>query len=394
MCAKTWDSTNPPDLATGPTAQVSAAGPQGGGNPGHAVSDARDTLEQLATELHHAVLNVAWRQWRVLGAGAAITPAARTTSRAGSRSGQLHTLIDPEALVLVSLTLVRDERRLRDLLRDWGARNSDLLSVQRAKNLKADYPDSVRDPLARQLAWFATVARDVGKDLRWRSLAQGAGTEGHGARFDSIPEGPEGFGGTGARAHGAHAPEGASTKSRGTRARLVAGETLILRLRLGLGVGVKADLLGFLLARADEWATVRDIADAIGYTVAAVRRAADDLAAARLAEALDGQPISYRATYGAWAPVLGFSDHPPRWGSWHERFVFATAFFHWAEAARERPLSAYAFGAQGRHLMEQHRVAFERDSIAYWSVHSQVHDWGAFVSQSVRSLVARMEEMA
>lgn len=394
MCAKTWDSTNPPDSATGPTAQVSAAGPQGGGNPGHAISDARDTLEQLAAELRHAVLSVAWRQWRVLGAGAAITPAARTTSRADRRSGHLHTLIDPEALVLVSLTLVREERRLRDLLRDWGARNSDLLSVQRVKNLKADYPDSVRDPLARQLAWFATVARDVGKDLRWRSLAQGAGTEGHGAWFDSIPEKPEGFGGTGARAHGAYAPEGASTKSRATRARLMAGETLILRLRLGLGVGVKADLLGFLLARADEWATVRDIADAIGYTVAAVRRAAEDLAAARFVEALDGQPTSYRATYGAWAPLLGLSDHPPRWANWHERFVFATAFFHWAEAARERPLSAYAFGAHGRRLLEQYRVAFERDSIAYWSAHSQVQDWGAFVSQSVRSLAAWMEEMA
>ena len=294
--------------------------------------------------------------------------------------------------MLLSLTLIQTERRLGDLLRDWGARNSDLLSVQRVKNLEANYPEPIRRPLVQRLAWFAAVARDEGKDLRWRSLGnEWADVEAHGAG----PKGEPGeFGGVGAREHGAHAPRGALTRSRATRARLTSSATLLLRLRLGFGVGVKADLLGFLLARVEAWATVRDIADAIGYTVAAVRRAAEDLAAARLIEALDAQSASYRAMYGAWAPLLGFEERPPRWASWHERFVFVTAFLHWAEAARERPLSAYAFGAHGRQLLEQHRSAFERDFVAVWSEHSTVQDWGAFVRQSVRSLAAWMEAMA
>ena len=74
----------------------------------------------------------------------------------------LRAVVDPEALVLASLVLLDQERRL-----------GDLLSVQRMKNLTADYPEPVRAPLAHRVAWFATVARDVGKDLRWRSLAQG-----------------------------------------------------------------------------------------------------------------------------------------------------------------------------------------------------------------------------
>ena len=137
-----------------------------------------------------------------------------------------------------------------------------------------------------------------------------------------------------------------------------------------------------------------DLAEATGYTVAAVRRAADDLAAARLIESRDEQPAEYRVTYDAWAPLLGLRDRPPRWANWHQRFQFATAFLHWADTARERPLSAYAFGAHGRDLLARHRPAFERDRVAVWSAHAPVQDWGAFVSRSVRSMAAWMEEMA
>lgn len=383
MCAKTWDSRNPSKPAD-------AADQRGEEDSRRGESDARETLQQLAAELRRAVLDVAWRQWRALGAGAVARRTTRTTTRAERGAGRdLHALVDPEALVLISLVLLQEERRLGDLVHDWGARNSDLLSVQRVKNLEADYPEPVRGPLTQRLASFATVARDAGKDLRWRSLAQGrAEVEGRG--LETARE-------AGTRARGAHAPgspDGAPTRARATRARLTADATLLLRLRLGLGVGVKADLLAFLLARVEEWATVRDVTDAIGYTVAAVRRAADDLAAARLIEALDGQPAGYRVTYGAWAPLLGFEDRPPRWASWHERFVFATAFLHWAEAARERPLSAYAFGAHGRQLLERHRPAFEHDLVAVWSEHSPVPNWGAFVGRSVRSLAAWMAEKA
>ncbi|MEO7521356.1 MAG: hypothetical protein ABIW79_06020 [Gemmatimonas sp.] len=168
----------------------------------------------------------------------------------------------------------------------------------------------------------------------------------------------------------------------------------MLQLRLGFGVGVKADLIAFLLASGEQPATVRDIAEATGYTVAAVRRAADDLATARLTESRDGQPAGYRATYEAWAPLLGLRDRPQRWAHWHERFQFATALLHWADAARERPLSVYAFGAHGRDLLERHRPAFERDRVAVWSVHAPVQDWGALVSETVRALATWMEEIA
>ena len=357
--------------------------------------DAHAELAQLADTLRVALFDVVWRQWRVLGANAS-SRSARAAAPSASTDARRHldAVVDPEALVLVSLVLLDHERRLGDLLHDWGARNSDLLSVQRMKNLTADYPDPVPTPLAHRVAWFAAVARDVGKDLRWRSLAQG--WEGEPGRWpdggtqheSSMPVS------TYVRSHGAHAPRNASTKARATRAQIVSGATLMLQLRLGLGVGVKSDLLAFLLANEEHPATVRDIAESPGYTAAAVRRAADDLTTARLIESRDGQPVGYRAAHDAWAPLLGLGDRPVRWANWHQRFQFATHFLQWADAARERPLSAYAFGAHGRELIEQHRTAFERDRIAVWSAHAPVQDSAAFVSRTVRALAAWIKDMA
>lgn len=134
-------------------------------------------------------------------------------------------------------------------------------------------------------------------------------------------------------------PQTRKGKVRSTRARLNDDPAIMLRLRLGFGVGVKADLITYLLARVHEWATVREISEATAYAPAAVRRAAEDLAAARLVESLERQPASYRITYGPWRTLLALEERPPRWASWQERFVFTTAFPHWVDTASARPPS-------------------------------------------------------
>ena len=58
-------------------------------------------LEPLACRLREAVLDVLWRQWRAVGAQAV----------AGERA---HSVVDPEALILTSLTLMREELRFAD----------------------------------------------------------------------------------------------------------------------------------------------------------------------------------------------------------------------------------------------------------------------------------------
>lgn len=321
-------------------------------------------LEILRARLRNAAVDVVWRQWRVLGAGAA--------ARRGQHKHAPQALVDPEALLLVSLVLISEERRLADLLHDWGARNADLLSVQRVKNLVAAYPPEVQGRLLEHLGWFAAIARDQGKDLRWRSVVVATSDPG-------ATEEP---------------PQARKGRVRATRARLNDTAAVMLRLRLGFGVGVKADMLTYLLARVHEWVTIREIGAATAYSHAAVRRAADDLAAARLVESRNGKPASYRITYEPWQGLLGLEERPPRWASWQDRFVFTAAFLHWAEWASGRPISPYALGAQGREFLERYRPALERDLIVAWSPHSTIDDWSAFLGQAIHDLAAWMEGMA
>ncbi|MCC6929820.1 MAG: hypothetical protein IT359_12640 [Gemmatimonadaceae bacterium] len=300
-------------------------------------------------------------------------------------------MIDPEALLLISLVLVDEERRLADLIQDWGVRNSDLLSVQRTKNLAALYPEHVHDAFVPSLRWFARVSSETGKDLRWSALAN----EGRDERMPALAS--ESGRATSRDSADDTAPASVRRspgKSRATRANLTSAPMLIFRLRLGLGVGTKADLIAYLLGSDEAWHTVRDIATATGYTVAATRRAVDDLAAARMIESREGQPARYRANVAAWAPLLALDRRPPQWGSWHERYVFTAAFLAWERSARERPLSDYAFGVHGRDLLETYRPAFARDPLATWSEHTPVADWKAFVEEKVHSLVNWMESTA
>jgi len=163
----------------------------------------------------------------------------------------------------------------------------------------------------------------------------------------------------------------------------------LLRLRLGFGVGTKADVLGYLLGIAGKSASVRDISAATVYTVAAIRRATEDMAAAHLIHSTTGPPVAYRADPPAWRRVLALKGQPP-WRNWHQRFAFAAAFLFWTEALTDT-LSDYAAGVKGRELMQQHRSAFAPDLLAAASDHdAQLTDRLGFLRNAVTSFANSM----
>ena len=328
-------------------------------------ADVKDEVRVLASDLRRSALEVAWRQWQALGASAALH---------SNDSRRLQSTIDPEALVLLSLVMIEDEQRLADLVHDWMVLNSDLLSVQRVKNLAKEYSEETQARLKARLEWLAEAVLRSGKDFRWRSL------------ISSDREGQR---------HGVVIRSGKpwAVKSRAVRAPLTEPSTLLLRLRLGFGVGVKADVLGFLLGTRDEWIIIREIAEATAYSPVAVRRAVDDLAAARLVLVSEVQPAGYRTERKDWVPLLRLHG-PPVWLNWHQRFTFVSAFLAWADSVEKRPLSAYAFGAQGRELLEQHRRAFGHHQLVVWSMHTEVRDWRKFVREAVQSLASSMVKLA
>lgn len=336
---------------------------------------AHDRLTRLDRRLREATLQIVWRQWRAIGATAAT-------------SGQpLQTVVDPEALVLISLAFLPEERRLEDLLGDWISLNADLVSIQRMKNLLDGYPEHLRGRLGNALSAFAEHARTEAKDARWKSLAE--------AEWPLVPrpvlrEQSPAWPQSEAHIDVPFAPR--SGKKRAIRARFADPSTLFLRLRQAFGVGVKADVLTYLICRAGSRATAREIANATGYTQAATRRAIDDLAESRFTIVTEGQPAYYRIAIDQWALLLELSARTPRWGSWQERFVLMADLANRASAATSHELTDYAYGVLGRQIMEAHRAAFAHDNIAEWNSHSAIPDWREFFEQSVEGLAKWMEE--
>ncbi len=262
--------------------------------------------------MRETAAEAAWTQW-----GAILTAVAgRRPARA---------IVDPEALLLGSLALSSHEPRLWRVARIWAQYGARLLSVQRAKNLGRRFPP----PVAEQLGQFARLAVADGGDLRWRSLAA-----------DS----------TQAKPAGRREPQ-ASPKLEG-------GPALMLRLRLGFGVGIKADVVSHLIGLPGGGATVQQIAAATQYYGRAVRRAIEELVASGFVEARSTAPASYRVDLRKWAELLDIdTDSPPAWRPWAGVYAFVAALDAWG--SRPAPESAFVQASEARDLALEHAATLE-----------------------------------
>lgn len=258
-------------------------------------------------------VDVAWAQW------GALTSAAVSEERRRPRA-----MVDPEALVLLSLALRAGEPRLDELVFGLARRNSALLSVQRMTTLADAFPSEVREALGE----FAAVAGD----RRWRAHAGPAPS-------DRPPPPTKAFGAV----------------------RLTHGPALLLRLRAGFGVGAKADLLAFLLGLRGAPAPVSLMAAATAYSGRAVRTAAEEMALAGFIERLDSAPVAYAADHTAWAGVLRLyrlsaqrTPEVPPWRYWSVVFAFLADVDRWARDADEQGWSPYVASSRARDLVADH----------------------------------------
>ena len=262
--------------------------------------------------LRESVIEAIWIQWRSLGS---LIDSDRLA----------HTMVDPEALLLVSLTLRHHERRLWDVLVSWAKNGSKLFSLQRVKNLQDRYPDLTKGRLAE----FAHRARKEGNDFRWRSLT---GSDlGPAARNQDLWE---------------------------AYPRVWQPAALVVRMRLGIGIGVMSDLLSFLISLLGEWASARLIAQATDYSVYSIRRVADNMASAQLIESTQEKPVQYRAKIEAWRDLLGTDGGLPEWHFWHQVYSFAAKAIIAGESGEWEGLSPYLLSTKLRDLVEDHQDAF------------------------------------
>jgi hypothetical protein len=268
---------------------------------------------EATRRLRSAAVSLCWRQWRALGA---------SLSRAATEPA--HSVVDLEALILMSLALLPDERRLGDAVAWWAGTASRLVSVQRMRTIARRGPPGADT----QVELFAAAACEAG-DRRWLRLK---------ARGSTLPK------------RGVKGPE---------LPRLGEPAALMPRLRAAFGVGAKADVLLFLLTAPRPDASARDLATALGYTPRAVRDAAEDMTLSGLLDASGERPRRYAVQRQPWADLLLDGASFPQWKPWSAICELVTHLLAWAAASEATKASAYLKASTGRDAIETHSKRLE-----------------------------------
>ena len=209
-------------------------------------------------------------------------------------------VVDPEALVLLSLLAREVDPRLEERLAWWARVGARYTNLQRMRTLVGQLPQAAR------LAW-KSFAREVASHGRvgWETHA-GAPTEG---------------------------TLGRRRRGEADEPRLVGTGALILRMRAAFGVTAKVDILSFLLASGGGAPLpASEIARELAFSESTTKRAARDMARARLIRATPGHPVEYGLDREAWRSVLELGDEVPRWRPWARVLPFVAEAIEWAGA--------------------------------------------------------------
>jgi hypothetical protein len=297
----------------------------------------------LRDELRRRLLDFAWAEWSQMGLPAGIR----------SRSAWAQ---DPEALVVFTLEIGRDDPRLFDEVMAWIAANDALLSVRRLRAMCTG-PEDVR---------LVDAARRWLDGLESRQISEEPGGELDSAQLEPF------FRGLGATAVRELDPAFASMGF--LRPRLERGVhagapdlrlpiNLAFRLRYLLGVSVRAEVVRHLLTVRGEFVITQVIAGSAGY---ARRNVQDALAALRRAGVVEVRTSSGFMHWGTdprlWCALLDL-DEPPVHRDWPHLLSGLREVLRWLGRADLDDLSDYLLGSQARDLLERVRDPFQRAGV-------------------------------
>jgi hypothetical protein len=265
------------------------------------------------SELHTALLRFLWRQWSQLGIAGEIAFPDRW-------------IIDPEALLLMTLRLGRFDPRLFDEVMAWCVRNGRWLSLQRLKNLthapitdvlSATWPS---DTDRRALAAFAAVMDARGTRARWRPFitkheAPASAGEPYFLEQDGSPVPLWGTLDPHFIAQGFQRPQ-VSLRSLTLPVPMDSPCCLIFKLRALFGLSPRAEVSAYLLARGAS--KTSDIAHTCFYSLPAIRDALGELALAGFAYGPNRG--AYRIDDERWLSFLGLARPMPDWIDWPRVF--------------------------------------------------------------------------
>jgi hypothetical protein len=302
-------------------------------------------LRTFKEEFQSLLLNFLWRQWSALGV-------------AGQASGEDEWIIDPEALLLFTCTMGRQEPRLFDEVLDWLQENGRFINIMRLKRiLRAE-----KFAGERTLAAVAAVLSKGTEAMKWRllaepgqepSVAEGFFLAPDGERLPVLGELEPHFARYGFK-RGPLRLRGYSQKFRPTQA-----TNLALQLRALFGINVRSDIVLYLLTH--EAAHPSQIAREAYYFGRAVQGTLVDMSQSGVVQLRSsGREKHYWLLQKHWAALLNRPEQFPLWITWPPLFSALERIWLKLNDPQLEALDPLLQSSELRQLMVEVRPAFER----------------------------------
>jgi hypothetical protein len=289
-------------------------------------------ISSLRQEFSNRLLDFAWGQWAQMGL---LAPSSRHDEW----------VADPEALLLLSFELGRDEPRLFDEVLDWLLVNARLISTQRLRNLSRDGEDQALSGAA--IGWLSQQRR---------KMARPAAID-HGAAKGAEPLFLE-SGGRPKRPDPAFLEHGllkawTEPRRRSGHPSLHAPINFALRLRSLLGVGARAEVARVLLCVEAPRMSLQAIAASSGYAKRNVQEAAGSLRDAGVASStMLGNELRFEMARDPWLALLDL-ERMPRHVDWPQLFHAYRILLRWLRDPTNEELSGYMLASEARAVLER-----------------------------------------
>lgn len=292
------------------------------------ISEARNDLrERLAAFL--------WNQWAQMGVLGTVERSDRWAA-------------DPEALLLLSFEVGREEPRLFDEVLDWLVVNERLVSVQRLRNLVRDEDD--RALVEAVVGWLGHRRRRSRLEARSKSPQDEAQPQPFFRKSQLPVDDPDpaflaqGF---------LKAKSEPSGKSQAPDVLLPIN--LAFRLRMMLGIGARAEVIRVLLTIDAPWVNAQALAQSTAYAKRNVQEAATSLT---VAGALSSFGIANEQRFSipadSWSQFLGL-DVLPLHMDWPQLSAAYRKVVRWLADPSHQNLSEYMLSSEARTLDEEVR---------------------------------------
>jgi len=286
------------------------------------------SISELRDDVQKALVDFLWDEWGQMGVSA-------TTKRRDSWA------TDPEALLLLTFEVGRGEPRLFDEVLDWMVVNERLLSVQRLRNLAVDEAD--RALVEAAVGWLG-----VNRPRTRLNSKPGKAEDPQPFFRDSQPKvsDPD----PAFLAQGFVKPR-SEPSGKSQAPNLTLPINLAFRLRLLLGVSVRAEVARVLLATDTPWMNAQELARSTAYARRNVRDAAASLASAGFVYSHSiGNENLFEAS-PRWPDFLSI-DRPPESKDWPQLFRVFRQILRWLVAPANQNLSDYMLLSGARTLVE------------------------------------------